>query len=315
MLTFKIPSIATVVCLSFVSSLAAAADDEVPAIPGEPPAGTPSALPSGPVPGPEPAPNAPPTDRVRDGDRYDDDVPSSMLNIDVEGASAYVWRGINLFGADQNTQNFSVFPSITATFGDFSLGYWGAFQLSGDNKSANVDGGVGGENDLILKVSGPLGDNVHASGSLTYWVYPFANLPGDETPMYLEPGAGISYLTGADLGLYIGYYRGLQSVTAPNSFLYINPSIGKTIPLDANLGLALGLSAGYKVFTEDPPVEDRQFDLALNAGIAIPFSDTYVTPQIHLAYVTRDEDVVPDAGFSDSFIAWVGVHVGYNIGL
>ncbi|MEY4545032.1 MAG: hypothetical protein RL685_1227 [Pseudomonadota bacterium] len=61
-------------------------------------------------------------------------------------------------------------------------------------------------------------------------------------------------------------------------------------------------------------MEDRQFDLALNAGVAIPFDDTYITPQIHLSYVTRDEDVVPDAGFSDSFIAWVGVHVGYNIG-
>ena len=81
------------------------------------------------------------------------------------------------------------------------------------------------------------------------------------------------------------------------------------------VGLAVGLSGGYKVFTNDPPSEDRALDLALNLSLAIPFDDTYITPQLHAAYVTRDEDVVPDATFSDSFIAWVGVHVGYNAGL
>lgn len=318
MLTMKIPAIVTVLGSSLLPALASAADGEVPALPGEPPAGTPSALPSGPMPAPEPAPTAPARDRGT-GDGYwdDDEVPGSMVNVDLEAASAYVWRGINMFGEDQNTQTVALLPSITAVFGDFSVGYWGAYQLSGDNKSANVDGGRGGESDLVFKVSGPLGDNLHASGMLTYRFYPFADadVAGTDTPMYLEPGAGISYLAGADLGLYIGYYRGLQAVTEPASFVYINPSIGKTIPLDDNIGLALGLSAGYKAFTEDPPAEDRQFDLALNASVALPFGDTYVTPQIHLAYVTRDEDVVPDAEFSDSFIAWVGVHVGYNIGL
>jgi hypothetical protein len=138
---------------------------------------------------------------------------------------------------------------------------------------------------------------------------------GVATPMYLEPGAGISYLAGADLGLYVGYYRGLQTVTEPASFLYINPSIGKTFPLSDDLGLALSLSGGYKVFTNDPPAEDRALDLALNVSMAIPFSDTYITPQLHAAYATRDDEVVPDAEFSDSFIAWAGVHVGYDIGL
>ena len=318
MLTMKIPSIAAVIGLCWVPCWAGAADGEVPALPGQPPAGTPSALPAGPMPAPEPAPTAPPTDRgTRDDDWDDDDVPGSLLNVDLEASSAYVWRGINMFGEDQNTQTFALFPSLTATFGDFSIGYWGAYQLSGDNKSANVDGGIGGESDLVLKVSGPLGEDLSAAAMLTYRFYPFADaeVAGVDTPMYIEPGAGISYLAGADLGLYIGYYRGLQAVTEPASFVYINPSIGKTFALDDNLGLALALSGGYKAYTEDPPAEDRALDLALNASIAFPFGDTYITPQIHLAYVTRDEEVIPDPEFSDSFIAWVGVHVGYNVGL
>jgi hypothetical protein len=308
----KIASIGTIVCSCLAPSVVSAADG-VPAIPGEPPAGTPAALPAGPVPGPEPAPNAPPTDRGRSSAG---ETPK-LLNVDVEAASAYVWRGINMFGEEQNTQAFSLFPSLTATFGGLSLAYWGAFQLSGDNKSDLVDSGVGGQNNLVLKYGGPLGDGLAYSAMLTYWFYPFADpeVAGTDTPMYIEPGAGISYLAGVDLGLYVGYYRGLQAVTEPASFLYINPSLGKTFPLSEDLGLAVGLSAGYKVFTEDPPTEDRAFDLALNLSVAIPLSDMYITPQLHAAYATRDEDVVPDAEFSDSFIAWVGVHVGTYVGL
>jgi hypothetical protein len=314
----KIQSISMFMGLCFLPSLAGAAEAAGGrAIPGEPPIGTPAALPAGPVPAPEPAPTAPPADTGRRWERSGYASSGKLLNLNVEAASAYVWRGINKFGEDQSTQAFSMFPSLTATLGGFSLGYWGAFQLSGDNKSALVDSGVGAENDFILKYSAWLQHNLALSGSLTYFTYPFANAEaaGTDTPMYLEPGVGISYLTGADLGLYVGYYRGLQSVTEPASFLYINPSVGKTFHVTEDLGLALGLSAGYKVFTNDPPNEDRAFDLALTVSAAIPFSDMYITPQLHAAYVTRDDAAVPNAGFSDSFVAWAGVHVGYDIGM
>jgi hypothetical protein len=299
------------------SCFLAGAAHAMPAIPGEPPAGTPAALPSGPVPAPEPSPTAPPSDRVTSEYRRARDNPGKLLNLDVEAASAYVWRGINMFGVNQNSQVFSVLPSLTATLGPVSIGYWGAFQLSGDNKSALVDSGVGAQNNLVLKYNGWLDENLAYAAMLTYWVYPFADadVAGTDTPMYIEPGAGISYLTGADLGLYVGYYRGLQSATEPASFLYINPSIGKTFALNPDIGLALGLSAGYKIFTNDPPTKDRAFDVGLNVSLAIAYNDMYITPQLHAAYVTRDDDAVPDADFGDSFIAWAGVHVGYDIGL
>jgi len=317
MLTLKIQAIGMLVGSCLVSSVAGAAEEWGRAIPGEPPAGTPAALPSGPVPAPEPSPTVPPTDRGVTTTRLGRGAPNKLLNVDLEAASAYVWRGINVFGAEQNTQTFAVFPSVTATFGGLSLGYWGAFQLSGANKSALVDEGVGGQNNFVLKYSGALDNGLNYSAMLTYWIYPFAKeeAAGTATPMYLEPGVGISYLAGADLGLYVGYYRGLQTVTEPASFLYINPSIGKTFPLNADLGLALGASAGYKIFTNDPPTEDRAFDVGLHVSLAIPVSNVYVTPQLHAAYVTRDDNAVPNAGFSDSFIAWAGVHVGYDVGL
>ena len=244
-------------------------------------------------------------------------APSNLINIDVETASAYVWRGLNLFGENQNTQNFSVFPSVTAIFGGFSIGYFGAFQLSGDNKVDNVDSGVGAQQTLITKYSGSIADKLSYSADLIYWVYPFASeeVAGTDYPMAVEPGVGLTYATAVNVGLYVGYYRPLQDVNEAGSFVYINPHVGKTLPITADIDLALGLSAGYKAYTNLPSGQDpdKAFDLTLNAGAKLPFSDMYVTPQVHAAFVTRRSDV--NADFGDEFIAWAGVHVGYNIGL
>jgi hypothetical protein len=336
----KIHSMAAVFGMCLAPALAAAADEPAapaaaapvaaaPAVveaavtaPVEPPAGTPPADPAGAAaaPAPTPAPAAVPADTgASEAAPAGGAAPSTVLNVDVEGASAYVWRGENLFGEKQNTQNFSVFPALTATFGGLSLGYWGAFQMSGDNKTTKVDQGVGAETDLIAKYSATLAPNVTAYGMLTYWIYFAADKDKgspEQTPMYLEPGAGITYSTAADLGLYFGYYRGLQDGTKPYSFLYINPSIGKTLPLTGDISLALGLSAGYKVYTNAVAgVKDYPLDITANIGATIPFADMYVTPGVHASFVTRDDQVVPDASGSDEFIAWAGVHVGYNLGI
>lgn len=94
-----------------------------PAIPCEPPCGTAAALPSGPVPAPEPSPTARPSDEGVEESWRNRRALDKLLNVDVELASAYVWRGINMFGTKQNTQTASVFPSLTATFGQFISGY------------------------------------------------------------------------------------------------------------------------------------------------------------------------------------------------
>jgi hypothetical protein len=237
------------------------------------------------------------------------------VNIDVETASAYIWRGLNLFGETYTTQNWSLFPSVTAILGPVTIGYWGAFQLTGDNKTAIVDGGVGAEQDLIVAYSGAITDQLAYSARLTYWIYPFADeeVAGTSTPMYLEPGASLTYVTAVDLSFYAGYYRGLQDATKDYSFIYLNPSVGKTVPLSGDISLALSLSGGYKIHTGDylgQTDENDQFDLQANVGSTIPFSDMYITPQVHAAYLTRN-----DFDFGDEFIAWAGIHVGYNIGL
>ena len=331
MRTFKIHSMTAVFGLCCLAPALAAAADE-PAAPAavaaepaaatpEPPVGTPAAEPAGgvPAPTPTPGPAAVPADTgTTEVAPATAAAPAALINVDVEGASAYVWRGQNLFGAKQNTQDFSVFPSLTATFGGLSLGYWGAFQMTGANKSDVVDAGVGAETDLIAKYSGTLAENLSYSAMVTYWIYAAADAAkaGTKTPMYIEPGAGVTYSTAADLGLYVGYYRGLEDATKPFSFLYINPTVGKTLPVSGDISLALGLSAGYKAYTNWPSgaPKDKAVDVTANVGATFPFSDLYVTPGVHAAFVSR-KGVAGGASFSDEFIAWAGVHVGYNLGI
>jgi len=309
MRSMKMHSMAALLGSILGASLASAADTEAPE-PTEPAAPTP----------------APGDTGAAEAATKSEAAPSSFINLDVEAASAYVWRGINLYGVDQNTQNFAVFPSLTATFGGLSIGYFGGFQLTGDNKEAKVDQGTGAEQDLILKFSGSFSDKLSYSAGLVWWLYPFADpdVTGTDLPMYLEPGVSATYGTGpVDLGLYVGYYRALQDVNAAASFVYINPSLAKTLPLSADVSLAMSLSAGFKAYTdlESGQDGDRPFDLTLNVGATLPFADMYVTPQLHAAYATRVDDLDPiapgDQGpeFSDEFVAWAGVHVGYNIGL
>jgi hypothetical protein len=318
--------LAAVFGLALAPALASAQDAPTDPAPADPAVGEPAPAEAAPVPAATEPPGNPAAAGATVAAAPEDtgtvstevapsEAPSSIINLDVEGASAYVWRGMNLFGESQDTQNFSVFPSLTATFGALSIGYWGAFQVTGDNKSELVNSGVGAEQDFILKYVDSIAEGVGYTAMLTYWIYPLADADdaGTDAPMFLEPLLGVTYASAVDLGLNASYYVGLQDATSPYSFFYINPSIGKTLALSGDISLALGLSGGYKIFTDDGTDDpDKAFDLTLNAGVTLPFSDMYITPQVHAAFVSRADN--PTTG-DEQFIAWAGVHVGYNIGL
>jgi hypothetical protein len=305
----KMHSMAAALGLVLAPSLASAADGA--AAPTDPAA--PAADPA------EPAPAATPADTgaAAAPAPASKAAPSTVINLDVETTSAYVWRGMNLYGDNQNTQTLAVFPSLTAAFGSFSVGYFSAYQLTGDNKSDNVDAGAGAQQTLILKYGGPIMDKLSYSAGLVYWIYPFATkeAANTDTPMTIEPGVSATYSTAVDLSLYVGYYRPLQDVNKAGTNVYISPSVAKSVPLTPDISLALGLSAGYKAYTNLPSGQDpdKALDLTLNAGSTIPFSDMYITPQVHAAFVTRADAV--NADFGDEFIAWASVHVGYNLGI
>lgn len=228
------------------------------------------------------------------------------LNVDVEIASAFVFRGSNLFGDAQRDQRASVFPALTLSSGRVSGGYWGAYQLSGDNAARKVDEGFSAENDLWLSYARAIGA-LDCAASLIYYTFPFADQAraGAAVPMYLEPGLVVSHSSAVDLGLSVSYFRGLQDATAGLSYVYLSPSITRKTRLTGSTELSLGGSAGYKLWTNDPDAGDNTYDLQLDAGLNIPFGTAYIAPAIHLAWTN-----LTSGGLGDEVVIWAGVHLG-----
>lgn len=228
------------------------------------------------------------------------------FHVEFEAASTFVFRGLNVFGDEQLGQHASLFPSITVTIGAVSFGYWGAYQLSGDNARQKLDQGFSAENDLWVGYEGSRGD-LGYSASLLLYAFPFADeqAAGTAVPVYLEPGVGVSYATTVDLGLNVSYFRGLQTATQGLSYVYVNPTITRDIPLANDVELRLGGAFGYKLWTNDPQAVDNTYHVQLDAMLTIPFGNAYVAPAAHVA-VTNFEAL----GLADEIVVWAGIHLG-----
>ncbi len=88
------------------------------------------------------------------------------LNLDVGFATAYVFRGWNMFQKDsQMDPHMLLAPGASWAIGDsgVTVSYWSAYQLTGTNMSANTDGALNDEQDLILTYDLELPSNVGLS--------------------------------------------------------------------------------------------------------------------------------------------------------
>jgi hypothetical protein len=239
------------------------------------------------------------------------------INFDVEMASAYVWRGLNVFQSEgQLDQRGSVFPSVTAAVGPVSFGYWGAWQATGDNAGDNLDGALSGETDLWAQYDGSITDELGYSGSLWLYTYPFAT----DFASYIEPGAGLSYATAVDLGFNVSYMYGMQEAARPFSYVFLGPSVGKDISLTDSLDLNLGVAGGYKIWTHredldgdgsnDSP-DGNEVHMQVDAGVTVPFGNAYVSPAAHFSWTNLPAPL----SFGDEYVVWAGLHIGYDLSI
>ena len=238
------------------------------------------------------------------------------LNLDLGYATAYVFRGANVFQEDgQMNQNMLLAPGITWSIFDtgLSIGYWGAFQISGDNIGANIDGALGVEQDLFLAYELSLPHDLGLSFGLVYYFYPAAdeNVAGASVPSYLEPGVGFGYFGVLDVGINIAYFLGLQDEPGIRgiSYLYINPYVGKSFDLDEHVGLVLGLGYGFKLFKEGNDGAANVHDVTLTIGVPIrPTEIFYITPGVNLAWTN-----IPSEDFGGELVFWGGLNVGVDL--
>ncbi|MBM4319724.1 MAG: hypothetical protein FJ125_07140 [Deltaproteobacteria bacterium] len=235
------------------------------------------------------------------------------LNIDLGFATAYLWRGANLFMTEaQGDQNMMLAPGVTYTLGESGLwvGWWSAWQVSGSGIQEYIDAGTGAEQDLMVGYSHELSDSLGLAAGLTWYFYPLAEkeAAGTSTPSYLEPNVGLRWAGPLELGLTVAYYHGLQEELSAYRHLYLNPSAGRSFALGERVELQTNLGFGYKVFNEGE-VEDNIYDVLLKVALPISLpADLYATPSLLLAWTN-----LGGSDFADELSYALGINVGADL--
>jgi hypothetical protein len=237
------------------------------------------------------------------------------VNLDLGFATHYVFRGLNLFqeGA-QLDPNMLLAPGVTWSVPDtgLSLGWWAAFQLNG-NVRDNIDAGAGLEHDLFAAYEFGLTDSVALGLQMYAYLYPFADEDVTLTrgaPIWLEPGASITWSTAVDLGLTVTYMAGVQDALAEASYLYVSPSVGRSFELAEPLSLDLAASFGYKAWVRtDEKLLDNTFDVGVKAGLTWYATDIfYVAPAVGFAWTN-----LAGLSFADELIVYGMLNVGVDL--
>jgi hypothetical protein len=224
---------------------------------------------------------------------------SAGVNVDVGLATIYNFRGWNTFAESSLMDQNALFaPSITWSIFDTGLylGYWGAYQLSGNNKREMVDVGLGHEQDLLVGYDLGLADDiVTLSFAFTYFFYPFADedAAGTANPSIIEPLVGISIATVIDLGLNISYFHSLQEEIKGLRHAYFNLSAGKSFSFNDTFGMDLGMGLGIKAWIED--VNYNRVDLHFDWSVPIHLTEQlYVAPALHFSWTDLKTVAVAD---------------------
>ncbi len=262
-------------------------------------------------------PASPATTGQSQASREENEPPKTpTLNLDLGLSSVYVFRGINMFQkSSQWDQHAFAAPSVTFNVpgtNGLTIGYWGAYQLLGSNIGDKVDAGTGAENDLTVSYVRELAAKLTGGAGVTGYTYPLANkdAAGTRVPVYLEPFVVAAFASFVDVGAKISYMHGVQQAVSAYRYVYLNPSVSKTVTLSTAVSLVGSASFGYKLFTDRSTAVSDANTVDLLASIALPVTlspKLYVKPSASWAWTD-----LPGISTQKEMVAFGGVNVGAN---
>lgn len=234
-----------------------------------------------------------------------DDESGLGLNADLGWSSLYVFRGADVFGDDMLLS-----PGVTWSPREgLSVGWWGAFQLGGEDAEANVDLATGAEQDIYVTYESALGtESLTLASALYLYSYPFAkyDVVGADFPHFLEPGVTLTWSGPIDLGLQIAYMTSFQSALKGYSYLYARPILGFSAEVGGPVTLDAALGFGVKSLGGDYVSSDNRYDAQVDlAGTVATNSPLYLTLGLHSAWSNNQV-----LGISDELLYWGSLNVG-----
>jgi hypothetical protein len=237
--------------------------------------------------------------------------------LDLGLSTAYLFRGYNIFQrSSQWDQHPFAAPSVSYTIpgvDGLAIGYWGAYQLVGPNVQAALDAGLGAENDLWVSYSHTLFGPLSGGLGFTAYVFPVATqeAAGTQVPAYLEPAIFASVASVLDAGIKVAYFHALQDAIGAYRYLYLNPTLGKTLTFNDWVALALSASGGYKLFIDGSSdvAQANTLDLLLSAALPVALAGpVYVRPSLSWAWTN-----LPDRSLTEGMTVFAGLNLGASL--
>ena len=246
------------------------------------------------------------------------------LEISIELASAYVFRGYNVFQAEhQREQKWVERPLVVWTVRGtgLSVGYAAANQITGDNLGSNVSAGLGAEQDLFGEYEFGRNARWGAAAELVLVAYPEADkrVTGTAVPFFVSASVEPRYRHRAFL--YLGYLRGFRHGPLDRDQVYLNPRVEKRFAFGDRVELALQLGAGLKILQLNAgQVKDNMFDVLAAATMYYALNDVlYVGAKIGWAWTNLTSSRDPDTGeafhprFSDEYVPFWALVFGAEL--
>jgi hypothetical protein len=230
------------------------------------------------------------------------------LTLGVGVESAYYFRGLNLFKGDSQRDMHGLFePSLTYTLPGtgLSFGYWGGYQVNGENSSELIAAGIGHEQDVVVRYSGELANGLTLAGLVTAYIYPFADeqVAGTAVPTYLEPGVSLAYAGALDVALAVAYLAGIQGALEDGRYLYLNPTVGKRFDLSGVADLSMGVGFGFKLYNYPSRMPENRFDVRFDWAVPLDLGGGLgVTPGAHFGWTD-----LRDGALANGYVVWLSL--------
>jgi len=225
-------------------------------------------------------------------------------SLEMNFATAYVWRGLNLLGQGNQRYSPGVFlPGLSTTKGIWTIGYSGLYQLGGKNLASNMDAAAGAETDLYVEVEKTLTGDFSWTASFTTYFFPASKkaASGADRSLYAEPSLGLTWGKYFSPFLKIHWFHGVQSALADYDYVYFNVGGSKDVELAKKLTLKLASEGGWKWFTSDDTVTDNAWDVQATAALEWATSgELTLTLQAGAAWSN-----FVDKSFADEATAWL----------